>query len=169
MSPPLVVAFALAGRVDIDLSHGAARARARTARTSSCKDIWPTLQEIRDLMQAALKPEVFRQLYRDFAAQNPKWNEISSARGNVYQWDADQHLHPGAAVLPGLLDCSPAPSGEIKGARALGIFGDSVTTDHISPAGSHQEDVAGRAIPDRSTAWRSRISTATARAAATTG
>src|SRR5207237_5399677 len=75
MSPPLVVAFALAGRVDVDLSRDPL-GMGEDGRDVYLKDIWPTLQEVRDQMQAALKPEVFRRLYRDFAGQNPKWNEI---------------------------------------------------------------------------------------------
>jgi len=63
------------------------------------KDLWPTLQEVRDQMAAALRPEVFRKLYTDFAAQNPKWNEIPSTAGNVYAFDAQSHVHPGAAVF----------------------------------------------------------------------
>src|SRR5262247_1312218 len=86
MSPPLVVAFALAGRVDIDLSREPL-GRGKDGRDVFLKDIWPTLKEIRDQMQAALKPEVFRKLYRAFAEQNPKWNEIPASTGNVYQWD----------------------------------------------------------------------------------
>ena len=87
MSPPLVVAFALAGRVDIDMAHepiGQDQAGANVY----LKDLWPTLQEVRDQMAAALKPEVFRQLYTDFAAQNPKWNEIPATAGNVYAFEA---------------------------------------------------------------------------------
>ena len=134
MSPPLVVAFALAGRVDIDLSTEPI-GNGKDGQPVFLKDIWPTLQEVRDQMQAALKPEVFRKLYGNFAEQNPKWNEIPSTTGNVYTFDArstyiqeppfftDFSLHPGAIQ-------------EITGARALGIFGDSVTTDHISPAGA---------------------------------
>ena len=87
MSPPLVVAFALAGRVDIDLSREA-MGQGRDGREVYLKDLWPTLQEVRDLMQAALRPEVFRRLYRDFAEQNPRWNEIPASRGEAYQWDA---------------------------------------------------------------------------------
>src|SRR5206468_10748487 len=86
MSPPLVVAFALAGRVDIDLSRESV-GKGKDGREVFLKDIWPTLQEVRDQMQAALKPEVFRKLYRDFAEQNPKWNEIPSSAGDVYKWD----------------------------------------------------------------------------------
>ncbi|HYP16089.1 MAG TPA: aconitate hydratase AcnA, partial [Opitutus sp.] len=82
MSPPLVVAFALAGRVDIDLSREPI-GKGKNGADVFLKDIWPSLQEVRDQLQAALKPEVFRKLYSDFAEQNPKWNEIPSTTGNV--------------------------------------------------------------------------------------
>ena len=133
MSPPLVVAFALAGRVDIDLSSEPIGQG--TSGPVYLKDIWPTLKDVRDQMQAALKPEVFRTLYKDFAAQNPKWNEIPSSTGNVYEWDAKSTY---IQEPPFFKDFSMKPGEitEIKGARPLGIFGDSVTTDHISPAGS---------------------------------
>jgi aconitate hydratase len=134
MSPPLVVAFALAGRADIDMSteplgldtHG---------KPVMLKEIWPTLQEVRDQLQAALKPEVFRNLYTDFAAQNPKWNEIPSSTGNVYSFDVkstyiqEPPFFANFGMQPGTIQA-------ITGAKALGIFGDSVTTDHISPAGA---------------------------------
>jgi len=134
MSPPLVVAFALAGRVDIDLANDAL-GTGKDGKPVYLRDIWPSLKEVRDLMQTALQPEVFRRLYKDFAAQNPKWNEIPSSAGNVYEWDRkstyiqEPPFFTNFALTPG----SIAP---ITGARALAIFGDSVTTDHISPAGS---------------------------------
>src|SRR5208337_5104120 len=78
--------FALAGRVDIDLSREPI-GKGKDGGEVYLRDLWPSLHEVRDLLQAALKPEVFRQLYRDFAAQNPKWNEISAPTGEVYQWD----------------------------------------------------------------------------------
>ncbi len=133
MSPPLVVAFALAGRADIDLSCEPLGA-AKDGSPVYLADIWPTLQEIRDAMQSALKPEVFRKLYKNFAEQNPKWNEIPSSVGNVYEWDAKSTYiqEPPFFTSFGL---QPGAIAEIKGARPLGIFGDSVTTDHISPAG----------------------------------
>ena len=134
MSPPLVVAFALAGRVNTDLTTEPL-GRSSDGKDVYLKDIWPSLREIRDLMQAALKPEVFRQLYRDFAEQNPKWNEIPSRTGNVYQWDADSTYIQEPPFFVNF-ETRPGEIREIKGARALGIFGDSVTTDHISPAGS---------------------------------
>src|SRR5713101_8555292 len=86
MSPPLVVAFALAGRVDVDLSREPIGTD-RDGKETFLRDLWPSLTEIRDAMQSALKPEIFRKLYRDFADQNPKWNEIPSSTGDIYQWD----------------------------------------------------------------------------------
>ncbi|MEO7412699.1 MAG: aconitate hydratase, partial [Opitutaceae bacterium] len=134
MSPPLVVAFALAGRVDIDLSKEPLGHDTNGADVY-LKDIWPTLQEVRDQMQAALKPEVFRRLYADFAAQNPKWNEIPSSTGDVYAFDLKSTYIQEPPFFANF-SMTPGTISEISGARALGIFGDSVTTDHISPAGA---------------------------------
>ena len=134
MSPPLVVAFALAGRVDIDLS-GEPIGTDKHGKETFLRDLWPSLTEIRDAMQSALKPEIFRKLYRDFADQNPKWNEIPSSTGDIYQWDEkSDYIHE-----PPFFENFSMSAGNIDnivGARALGIFGDSVTTDHISPAGA---------------------------------
>jgi len=134
MSPPLVVAFALAGRVDIDLANDAL-GTGKDGKPVHLRDIWPSLREVRDLMQAALQPEVFRKLYKDFAAQNPKWNEIPSSTGNVYEWDAKSTYIQEPPFFQGF-SLSAGSIKPINGARALAIFGDSVTTDHISPAGS---------------------------------
>jgi aconitate hydratase len=134
MSPPLVVAFALAGRVDIDLSHDAL-GKDKNGADVFLKDLWPTLREVRDLMQAALQPEIFRKLYKDFAAQNPKWNEIPSSTGNVYEWDRQSTYIQEPPFFENF-SMTPGSIAEIKNARALAIFGDSVTTDHISPAGA---------------------------------
>jgi aconitate hydratase len=134
MSPPLVVAFALAGTVDIDLSSEPL-GKGKDGKDVYLKEIWPSLEEIRGAMGAALKPEVFRELYTNFEKQNPKWNEIPSTVGEVYQWDeqSDYIQEP-----PFFADFSlePSPLQDIVDARPLGIFGDSVTTDHISPAGA---------------------------------
>jgi aconitate hydratase len=147
MSPPLVVAFALAGRVDIDLSKEPI-GRGKDGRDVHLKEIWPTLQEIRDQMQSALKPEVFQRLYRDFAGQNPKWNEIPSTAGNVYQWD-EKSTYIQEPPFFTSFSLKPGEIREINGARALGIFGDSVTTDHISPAGSiKKSSPAGKYLLD---------------------
>jgi aconitate hydratase len=134
MSPPLVVAFALAGRVDIDMNHDPI-GKDKSGADVFLKDLWPTLKEVRDLMQAALQPEVFRKLYKDFAGQNPKWNEIPSSTGNVYEWDRKSTYIQEPPFFTSF-SLQPGSIAEIKNARALAIFGDSVTTDHISPAGS---------------------------------
>ncbi len=148
MSPPLVVAYAIAGTVDIDLSKDELVAGSGVY----LKDIWPTLAEVRDAMESALSPEVFRKLYTDFASQNPKWNEIQGSVGDVFEWDGKSTYiqHP-----PFFADFSMTPGdiAEIKGARPLGIFGDSVTTDHISPAGNIKKDSpAGRFLTENGVA-----------------
>jgi aconitate hydratase len=134
MSPPLVVAFALAGRVHINLSRESL-GKDKDGKETFLRDLWPSLSEIQHAMQTALTPETFRKFYRDFADQNPKWNEISSSTGDIYQWDEkSDYIHEPPffhhfSMQPGRIE-------EIRGARALGIFGDTVTTDHISPAGA---------------------------------
>ncbi len=82
-----------------------------------------------------MQPEVFRKLYKDFAAQNPKWNEIPSSTGDVYEWDANSTYIQEPPFFTSF-SMQPGSINPITGARALAIFGDSVTTDHISPAGS---------------------------------
>ena len=134
MSPPLVVAFALAGRVDIDLSCEPI-GKGKDGENVYLADLWPTLKEVRDAMESALKPEVFQKLYKNFAAQNPKWNEIPSSVGNVYEWDAKSTYIQEPPFFRNF-SLQPGAIAPITGARALGIFGDSVTTDHISPAGA---------------------------------
>jgi len=143
MSPPLVVAYAIAGTVDIDLTTEP-MGRDQEGADVYLKDIWPSLAEIRDAMQSALSPDVFRRLYTDFASQNPKWNEIKGSLGEVFEWDSQSTYiqHPPFFEDFGM---EPGDIVEIKGARPLGIFGDSVTTDHISPAGNIKKDSpAGR-------------------------
>ncbi len=147
MSPPLVVAFALAGRMDVNLANEPI-GNGSDGQPVFLKDIWPSLKEVRDQLQAALKPEVFRKLYTDFAAQNPKWNEIPSTAGNVYEFDAASTY---IQEPPFFTDFSLTPGAikPITGAKALGIFGDSVTTDHISPAGAIKKtSPAGRFLTE---------------------
>ncbi len=152
MSPPLVVAFALAGRVDLDLSCEPL-GTGKDGQLVYLADIWPTLAEVRDAMQSALKPEVFRKLYKNFAAQNPKWNEIPSSVGNVYEFDVKSTY---IQEPPFFTNFSMTPSAikPITGARALGIFGDSVTTDHISPAGAIKKSApAGKFLLENGVAF----------------
>ncbi len=143
MSPPLVVAFALAGRVNIDMARDPIGTDTQ-GKEVYLKDLWPTTEEIHQAMATALKPEVFRQLYADFASQNPKWNEITSSKGDLYAWDEKSDY----IQEPPFFEKFSMQIGEIeeiRDARPLGIFGDSVTTDHISPAGAiKQSSPAGK-------------------------
>jgi aconitate hydratase len=152
MSPPLVVAFALAGRVDIDLTREPL-GRGKDGRDVFLSDIWPTLSEVKELMESALKPDVFRRLYADFASQNPKWNEIPASAGDTYAFDPDSTYIQEPPFFAGF-SMKPGSIAEIRGARALGIFGDSVTTDHISPAGSiKKSSPAGRFLVESGVAF----------------
>jgi aconitate hydratase len=134
MSPPLVVAYALAGRVDIDLTTEPI-AKDSAGVDVFLKDIWPSLEEIRNEMQAALKPEIFQKLYTGFADQNPKWNEVPSSVGQIYDWDVKSTYIQEPPFFENF-GMSAGTISDIQGARPMGIFGDSVTTDHISPAGA---------------------------------
>ena len=134
MSPPLVVAFALAGRVDIDLSAEPI-GKDKNGVEVFLKDIWPSLEEIRNAMQSSLKPEVFQKLYTGFAELNPKWNEVPASTGQIYDWDSSSTYIQEPPFFAGF-GMEAGTITDIVGARAMGIFGDSVTTDHISPAGA---------------------------------
>jgi len=134
MSPPLVVAFALAGTVDIDLTKDALGSD-KNGQPVYLSDLWPSQEEIRTVMASALSPEVFKKLYTDFASQNPKWNEIPGTVGDVFEWNLASTYVQEPPFFENF-GMSPGTITEIKGARPLGIFGDSVTTDHISPAGA---------------------------------
>jgi len=132
MSPPLVVAFAIAGRIDIDLTSEPLAVV--DGREIYLRDVWPSLKEIDALLGSAFDPAEYRRIYADFAQANPLWNQIPAATGTSYEWD------PASLYIrePPYFAASMAthPSGEISGARALALFGNSITTDHISPAGA---------------------------------
>jgi aconitate hydratase len=134
MSPPLVVAFALAGRIDIDLISEPL-GRGKDGKDVYLRDIWPSLEEIRSLTSAAFDPASYRRLYSSFADQNPLWNEIPGGAGDVYGWDAESTYIQEPPYFEDF-GMTPGRIAEIRGSRPLAIFGDSVTTDHISPAGS---------------------------------
>ncbi len=133
MSPPLVVAFALAGRVDINLATDPIGKGADG--DVYLKDIWPSSAEVGAVLNAAMDAATYRRLYSDFTSENPLWNEIPSSVGDVYEWDESSTY----IQQPPFFENFGMEAGTITniiGARPLGIFGDSVTTDHISPAGS---------------------------------
>ncbi|HZE63682.1 MAG TPA: aconitate hydratase, partial [Pyrinomonadaceae bacterium] len=134
MSPPLVVAFAIAGRVNIDLSREAL-GKGSDGRDVYLRDVWPNIQEINSLLATAMDPETYRRLYSGFAEQNPLWNEIPTSTGNVYEWDNESTYIREPPYFDGFSNAVEEWQ-DIRGARPLAIFGDSVTTDHISPAGA---------------------------------
>ncbi|HTO43803.1 MAG TPA: aconitate hydratase AcnA [Burkholderiales bacterium] len=141
-SPPLVVAYAIAGTVLKDLMTEPLGI-GKDGKPVFIGDVWPSSAEVHALMKYATNSQVFRRLYGDFARGNPMWNAVSSASGQVYNWPKSTYI----AEPPFFADFAMRPGsvGNILGARALGIFGDSVTTDHISPAGSIQDtSPAGR-------------------------
>jgi aconitate hydratase len=134
MSPPLVVAFAIAGRIDIDLTREPLAIVDR--KEIFLREVWPAMQEINALLESAFDPSVYRRIYADFARQNPLWNQIPAGAGLVYEWDpASLYIREPPYFDPSM---APPPFGNIVGARALALFGDSITTDHISPAGAIQ-------------------------------
>jgi len=129
-----VVAFAIAGRIDIDLSTEPL-GTGSNGEDVYLRDLWPTMDEVRQLMSTALDPETFQRLYRDFAEQNPLWNEIPSSSGDVYEWDGESTYIREPPYFEGFSN-EVQEWQNIHNARPLAIFGDSVTTDHISPAGA---------------------------------
>ena len=149
MSPPLVVAFAIAGRIDIDLTREPLASV--DGREVYLRDLWPSLQEIDALMATAFDPIEYRRVYADFARQNPLWNQIPAGAGRLYEWDpASLYIREPPYFAPSM---SAAPAAEFSGARALAIFDDSITTDHISPAGAIKAtSPAGDYLRDRGVA-----------------
>ena len=134
MSPPLVVAFGVAGRIDIDLTteplgHNDA------GEAVYLKDIWPTRQEISEMIAAAVDQRTFRKIYESIGNQAPEWEELSGATGVLYPWNERSTYVQHPPFFEGFAR-EPAPISDVVDARILGIFGDSVTTDHISPAGA---------------------------------
>lgn len=134
MSPPLVVAFALAGRIDIDLETEPIGLD-KNGRPVYFKELLPTKSEIDSYVQKAMNPEFYKELYTDFAGRNPRWNAIESPTGKLYEWDPESTYIQEPPFFKDFTLSTPKIT-NIMSARALGIFGDSITTDHISPAGS---------------------------------
>ena len=134
MSPPLVVAFALAGTVDVDMNTDPI-GKDKFNADVYLKDLWPTAEEIGEVLAAANDPETYRRLYKDFAEQNPLWQEIPSSVGKVYDWDASSTYIREPPYFD-KFSMEANVSKNILNARPLAVFGDSVTTDHISPAGA---------------------------------
>ena len=137
-SPPLVVAFALAGRADIDLTTEPV-GKDKDGKPVYLKEIWPTQKEINDLLGAASKPETYRKMYGNVNSFNPEWNKVPVEESDLYNWREDSTY---IQEPPFFIDLKPEvePIRSIENARVLALLGDSVTTDHISPAGAIPQD-----------------------------
>ncbi len=134
MSPPLVVAYAIAGTVNIDLATEPL-GQDKDGNDVFLKDIWASLEEVQAVMGAAFEPATYNKLYGDFAEKNPLWNDIPTSTGKVYEWDEDSTYIQEPPYFDGFtMDVGDYE--DIHNARPLALFGDSVTTDHISPAGA---------------------------------
>ena len=129
-SPPLVVAYAIAGKMNINLDTEPL-GTGKDGQPVYLKDIWPNSAEIQAMMKFAADPAVYRRLYSDLTKDLPLWNGIAAPTGERYQWDDSTYI-----ARPPFFDAATPKVGDIKGAKALALLGDSVTTDHISPAGS---------------------------------
>jgi aconitate hydratase len=132
-SPPLVVAYALAGRMDIDLYHEPIGVDAQ-GKSVFLKDIWPTQAEVQEAISRSVRSEMFQKEYSEVFQGDEAWNQLKVPEGELYSWDASTYVkHP-----PYFVDMKPEPEPvkDIHGARVLLVLGDSITTDHISPAGS---------------------------------
>ncbi|MFP7721494.1 aconitate hydratase AcnA [Lysobacter sp. A3-1-A15] len=137
-SPPLVVAYAIAGTIDIDLTkeplgHGTDGAPVYL------RDIWPTNKEIGDMIAATVGPELFAQNYADVFKGGSRWNQITSPEGESFEWDAASTYIKNPPYFDGMT-MDVGTISDVHGARVLGLFGDSITTDHISPAGNIKKD-----------------------------
>jgi len=133
-SPPLVVAYALAGRVDVDLSTEPI-GTGKDGKPVFLKDIWPSESDIKEFLALAADPAIYRKLYTGITESNPAWNQLPNESSPVYEWDKDSTY---IQEPPFLINMEGEPGGltDISEARVLGYFGDFITTDHISPAGS---------------------------------
>jgi aconitate hydratase len=152
-SPPLVVAYALAGRIDVDLASEPL-GTGSDGKPVYLRDVWPSRHEIAATIDRALKSEMFVRQYGDVFRGDERWNGLPVPEGDTYAWDEGStyvKLPPYFVDMP----AEPAPVADIKGARALGVFGDSITTDHISPAGSiKQASPAGKYLLEHGVAAR---------------
>ena len=151
-SPMLVVAFALAGRIDIDL-YNEPLGKAADGRSVFLADLWPTPREIRDTVATSLKPEMYRKRYAGVFDGDEHWQALPlPEEGNLYDWDADSTYIRNPPFFQGM-SAEPPPLEDVRGARALALLGQTVTTDHISPAGAiPRDEPAGRYLQERGVA-----------------
>jgi aconitate hydratase len=138
-SPPLCVVYALAGSMLVDVTKDPI-GKDKNGKDVFLKDIWPTTKEVADTMQSALTPEMFKNRYSNVFLGTKEWQAISGADGPVYSWDADSTYVANPPYFHGMSKTSTGAVNDVIGARVMAVFGDSITTDHISPAGSIKKD-----------------------------
>ncbi|HEV2470550.1 MAG TPA: aconitate hydratase AcnA [Candidatus Sulfotelmatobacter sp.] len=138
MSPPLVVAFALAGRIDLDMRKEAL-GKDRDGQPVYLADLWPTSREVEEAIQHSISSDMFSKSYSEVFQGDERWRGLSVPKGETYAWETDSTYIRRAPYFDDM-DVKPAPVHDIKKARVLAVLGDSVTTDHISPAGSIKKD-----------------------------
>jgi aconitate hydratase len=138
-SPPLVVAYALAGTLDIDLT-GDPIGQDSDGEDVYLKDIWPTQKEIHDLIESSVKSEMFTESYGEVFEGGEEWESLEVPEGDRYEWNEDSTYVRRAPYFDDMSSDAPEEFEQIEGAKVLVMLGDSVTTDHISPAGSFKED-----------------------------
>ncbi len=152
-SPPLVVAYALAGRIDIDFEKEPLRVT-EDGKAVYLRDLWPSAEEVADELRRTLKPELYRQQYGDVWHSNEEWNRIGVPKGDLFDWKAASTYIREAPFFDGSGEAREAANA-IRGARVLAMVGDTVTTDHISPAGSIASDgPAARYLTEHGVAWK---------------
>ncbi|WP_208590869.1 aconitate hydratase AcnA [Gracilibacillus suaedae] len=152
-SPPLVVAYALAGTVDVDLKNDPI-GHDKEGNAVYFNDIWPSMEEVREQVEKVVTPEIFREQYKNVFASNEKWNAIETTDEPLYAWNDDSTYIQNPPFFEGLSK-EPGTVEELSGLRAIGKFGDSVTTDHISPAGAIAKDMpAGKYLQDKNVSPR---------------
>jgi aconitate hydratase len=140
-SPPLVVAYALAGSIRSDITE-TPLGQSADGRDIFLKDIWPTNGEVAEMVQMAVTPEMFRSRYADVFKGDKHWQAIRVTGGDTYRWNPASTYVQNPPYFEGMT-MTPAPVTDIVGAKALAVLGDSITTDHISPAGSIKADSPG--------------------------
>ena len=138
MSPPLVVAFALAGRIDVDLRKDPLGS-GKDGEPVYLADIWPSQREVHDAVQRSISSDMFRKSYGEVYAGDRHWQSLRIPEGDTYAWDSGSTYIQRAPYFDGM-GLKPGAVKDIRGARVLAVLGDSVTTDHISPAGSIKKD-----------------------------
>jgi aconitate hydratase len=138
MSPPLVVAFALAGRIDTDLRKDPV-GQGKDGKPVYLADIWPSQREVEESMESSITSEMFRKSYGEVYAGDERWRSLPVPKGETYAWEKDSTYIRQAPYFDDMA-LEPSSVEDIKGARVLAVLGDSVTTDHISPAGSIKKD-----------------------------